>query len=121
MGRKLFLACVLLFLLAGCAAGDVPGQADTSMESSAQAVELTQEEAVKTVRELLIENSEKLCTTQENLNMLRQSDFVCQGEVTVEEQPCWQVAKGSTVFAITKDGEHLYEWQPVTNSFALID
>ena len=119
MGRKLFLACVLLFLLAGCAAGDVPGQADTSMESSAQAAELTQEEAVQTVRELLIENSEKLCTTQENLNMLRQSDFVW--EVTVEEQPCWQVAKGSTVFAITKDGEHLYEWQPVTNSFALID
>ncbi|MEI3578879.1 MAG: hypothetical protein V8Q30_02120 [Acutalibacteraceae bacterium] len=43
---------------------------------------ITEEEAVERVRELLISNSQKLCTTDENIAMLQNSQFTCEGTVT---------------------------------------
>ena len=72
------------------------------------------------MRELLISNSQKLCTTDENIAMLQNSQFTCEGTVTVEDTECWLVKKGTGSYAVSKDGEHLYEWQEVTGSYALI-
>ena len=81
---------------------------------------ITEEEAVERVRELLISNSLKLCTTDENIAMLQNSQFTCEGTVTVEDTECWLVKKGTGSYAVSKDGEHLYEWQEVTGSYAPI-
>ena len=75
---------------------------------------------VERVRELLISNSQKLCTTDENIAMLQNSQFTCEGTVTVEDIECWLVKKGTGSYAVSKDGEHLYEWQEVTGSYAPI-
>ena len=40
--------------------------------------------------------------------------------MTVEGAECWLVKKGTGRYAVSKDGEHLYEWQEVTGSYAPI-
>ena len=111
-------------LLGGCTAGNEESSS-SEPESQVSAAEpaaggITEEEAVERVRELLISNSQKLCTTDENIAMLQNSQFTCEGTVTVEDTECWLVKKGTGSYAVSKDGEHLYEWQEVTGSYAPI-
>lgn len=124
MKRMLCLLLVLCLLLGGCAAGNEESSS-SEPESQVSAAEpaaegITEEEAVERVRELLISNSQKLCTTDENIAMLQNSQFTCEGTVTVEDTECWLVKKGTGSYAVSKDGEHLYEWQEVTGSYAPI-
>ena len=115
------LLCALLgaaLLLGGCAAGEPASAPESSVAAAEEAI--TEQEAVERVRELLIQNSQKLCTTEENIAMLQNSRFTCEGTVTVEGAECWLVKKGTGRYAVSKDGEHLYEWQEVTGSYALI-
>ena len=118
------LVLTLSLLLGGCAAGneESPSSEPESQVSAAEpaAGGITEEEAVERVRELLISNSQKLCTTDENIAMLQNSQFTCEGTVTVEDTECWLVKKGTGSYAVSKDGEHLYEWQEVTGSYAPI-
>ena len=124
MKRMLCLLLGLCRLQGGCAAGNEE-RASSEPESQVSAAEPTaggiiEEEAVERVRELLISNSQKLCTTDENIAMLQNSQFTCEGTVTVEDTECWLVKKGTGSYAVSKDGEHLYEWQEVTGSYAPI-
>ena len=124
MKRMLCLPLGLCLLLGGCAAGNEESSS-SEPESQVSAAEptvggITEEEAVERVRELLISNSQKLCTTDENIAMLQNSQFTCEGTVTVEDTECWLVKKGTGSYAVSKDGEHLYEWQEVTGSYAPI-
>ena len=124
MKRMLGLLLGLCLLLDGCAAGngESPSSEPESQVSAAEpaAESITEEEAVERVRELLISNSQKLCTTNENIAMLQNSQFTCEGTVMVEDTECWLVKKGTGSYAVSKDGEHLYEWQGVTGSYAPI-
>lgn len=124
MKRMLGLLLGLCLLLSGCAAGngESPSSEPESQVSAAEpaAESITEEEAVERVRELLISNSQKLCTTNENIAMLQNSQFTCEGTVMVEDTECWLVKKGTGSYAVSKDGEHLYEWQEVTGSYAPI-
>ena len=124
MKRMLCLLLGFCLLLGGCTAGneESPSSEPESQVSAAEpaAEGITEEEAVERVRELLISNSQKLCTTDENIAMLQNSQFTCEGTVTVEDIECWLVKKGTGSYAVSKDGEHLYEWQEVTGSYAPI-
>lgn len=124
MKRMLCLLLGFCLLLGGCTAGneESPSSEPESQVSAAEpaAEGITEEEAVERVRELLISNSQKLCTTDENIAMLQNSQFTCEGTVTVEDTECWLVKKGTGSYAVSKDGEHLYEWQEVTGSYAPI-
>lgn len=124
MKRMLCLLLGFCLLLGGCTAGneESPSSEPESQVSAAEpaAGGITEEEAVERVRELLISNSQKLCTTDENIAMLQNSQFTCEGTVTVEDTECWLVKKGAGSYAVSKDGEHLYEWQEVTGSYAPI-
>ena len=89
MKRMLCLLLRLCLLLGGCAAGNEESSS-SEPESQVSAAEpaaegITEEEAVERVRELLISNSQKLCTTDENIAMLQNSQFTCEGTVTVED------------------------------------
>lgn len=124
MKRMLGLLLGLCLLLGGCVAGNEESSS-SEPESQVSAAEpaaesITEEEAVERVRELLISNSQKLCTTNENIAMLQNSQFTCEGTVMVEDTECWLVKKGTGSYAVSKDGEHLYEWQEVTGSYAPI-
>ena len=35
----------------------------------------------------------------------------------MEDTQCWLVKKGTGSYAVSKDGERLYEWQEVTGSY----
>ena len=134
MGRKLTgLLLALMLLFTGCTAepssGTEPENETGSTVSESAAGEesssvpegsITAEEAKERVRELLIENSQKLCTTDENIAMLQNSVFTCEEQGTVDGQTCWLVNKGTGRYAVTLDGEHLYEWLEVTGSYAPI-
>ena len=117
------LLCALLgvgLLLGGCAAGEPAAVPEPESSVAAAGDSITEQEAVERVRELLIQNSQKLCTPEENIAMLQNSLFTCDGTVTVEGAECWLVKKGTGSYAVSKDGEHLYEWQEVTGSYAPI-
>lgn len=117
------LLCALLgvgLLLGGCAAGEPAAVPEPESSVAAAGESITEQEAVERVRELLIQNSQKLCTTEENIAMLQNSLFTCDGTVTVEGAECWLVKKGTGRYAVSKDGKHLYEWQEVTGSYAPI-
>ena len=82
------LLCALLgvgLLLGGCAAGEPAAVPEPESSVAAAGKSITEQEAVERVRELLIQNSQKLCTTEENIAMLQNSLFTCDGTVTVEE------------------------------------
>lgn len=81
------LLCALLgvgLLLGGCAAGEPAAVPEPESSVAAAGESITEQEAVERVRELLIQNSQKLCTTEENIAMLQNSLFTCDGTVTVE-------------------------------------
>ena len=123
MKRLLCLLLGLTLLLGGCAAGEGESSSsgpESQISAAEQTGSITEEEAVERVRELLISNSQKLCTTEENIAMLQNSQFTCEGTVTVKDTECWLVKKGTGSYAVSMDGEHLYEWQEVTGSYALI-
>ena len=123
MTRLLCLLLGLTLLLGGCAAGEgesSSSEPESQVSAAEQTGSITEEEAVERVRELLISNSQKLCTTDENIAMLQNSKFTCEGTVTVEDTECWLVKKGTGSYAVSMDGEHLYEWQEVTGSYAPI-
>ena len=92
------LLCALLgvgLLLGGCACGEPAAVPEPESSIAAAGESITEQEAVERVRELLIQNSQKLCTTEENIAMLQNSLFTCDGTVTVEEAECWLVKKGT--------------------------
>ena len=123
MKRLLCLLLGLTLLLGGCTAGEgesSSSEPESQVSAAEQTGSITEEEAVERVRELLISNSQKLCTTDENIAMLQNSKFTCEGTVTVEDTECWLVKKGTGSYAVSMDGEHLYEWQEVTGSYAPI-
>ena len=85
-----------------------------------QEAALEEQEIFELVRSKLLERSTQLCINPDTVHYLKTSVFELDGMIEYNGADCYLVRQGGSTFALSEDGAHLYEWEPVSKTYVEI-